>query len=221
VVVLTLPPGEDPDAPAAARAPLVLALPRDHPPYAGAWSLPGGLVGRDEGLEVAVSRVLADLARDSHAQILAEPRHLEQLETFGAPGRDPRGRVVSVSYLALLRAPVPLTGRAAWQPATAPPPLAFDHATILASALDRLRAKLSYSTVAYGLLADTFTLSELQAVYEAVLGRTIDKRNFRRKLASLELLEETGGQRRGPHRPASLYRFTSGGLVLFDAVIAT
>lgn len=220
MVVLTLPPVEDPEAPGA-RAPLVLAVPRDHPPHAGDWSLPGGLVGTAEGLEAAVSRVLADLARDSHAQTLAEPRHLEQLETFGAPGRDPRGRVVSVSYLALLGAPVPLAGAAAWQPATAPPPLAFDHATILASALDRLRAKLSYSTVAYGLLADTFTLSELQGVYEAVLGRAIDKRNFRRKLASLALLEETGGQRRGSHRPASLYRFSSGGLVLLDDVIAT
>jgi 8-oxo-dGTP diphosphatase len=163
--------------------------------------------------------VLATAARDSDARRLERPRHLEQLGTFGSPRRDPRGRVVSVSYIALLPCPTAVTGGAAWHPALDPPPLAFDHATILSSAVDRLRAKLTYSNVAYGLLPDTFTLSELQAVYEAVLGRELDKRNFRRKVTSLGLLQETGAQRRGSHRPAQLYRFAAPGLVLLDDVI--
>jgi 8-oxo-dGTP diphosphatase len=217
VVVLTLPPHAEDGGPPP--GPLVLAVRRDREPYAGAWSLPGGQVGAEEGLEAAVSRVLSDTARDSAARMLTRPRHLEQLGTFGDPARDPRGRVVSVTYLALQPWPVPVTGGASWQPALDPPDLAFDHARILASALDRLRAKLTYSNVAFGLLPDTFTLSELQAVYESVLDRPLDKRNFRRKLSSLGLLADAGGERRGSHRPARLYRFAASGLVLLDDVI--
>ncbi|MPZ87790.1 MAG: NUDIX domain-containing protein [Nitriliruptorales bacterium] len=228
VVVLTLPASVaeldawDASEDRAARpAPLFLAGRRDHPPFAGAWSLPGGLVAGAEGLEAAARRVLAEAASRSDAIRLAAPRHLEQLATFGAPTRDPRGRVVSVSYLALLPVPAQVAGNAAWLPADDPPELAFDHRTILSSALNRLRAKLSYSTVAYGLLPDHFTLSELQAVYEAVRGRSLDKRNFRRKVLALGFLEDTGDQRRGSHRPAQLYRFSQAGLVLLDDVITT
>jgi 8-oxo-dGTP diphosphatase len=218
VVVFTL--QTQPDTEDASRsAPLVLTARRDRAPFAGEWSLPGGRVRGDEGLESAARRVLAAAGRAGPQDGLGAPRHLEQLATFGDPGRDPRGRVVSVSYLALLPSPVPVAPHAAWQPAFEPPDLAFDHATILASALDRLRAKLSYSTVAYGLLPDSFTLSELQAVYQAVLDRPMDKRNFRRKLLSLGLLQETGALRRGSHRPAQLYRFSQAGLVLLDEVI--
>lgn len=221
VVVLALPAAPaDELGTAPPPGPVVLAVRRTHDPFAGCWALPGGLVGVEEDLEDAVRRVLAATARDSDAQRLEQPRHLEQLGTFGTPGRDPRGRVVSVSYLALLPCPAAVTGGAAWQPALDPPPLAFDHTRILASAVERLRAKLSYSNVAYGLLPDTFTLSELQAVYEGVLDRPLDKRNFRRKVAALGLLAETGGQRRGSHRPAQLYRFAHPGLVLLDDVIS-
>lgn len=215
VVVLTLPPPREDDV----SSPLVLAVRRDHQPYAGAWALPGGLVDPDEGLEAAVARVLADTARDSTARVLAEPRHLEQLGTFGDVARDPRGRIVSVTYIALHPRPVPVAGSASWHPALRPPQLAFDHAHILAAAIGRLRAKLSYSNVAYGLLPDVFTLTDLQAVYEGVLDRAVDKRNFRRKVSSLGLLAEAGGQRRGSHRPARLYRFASPSLVLLDDVI--
>lgn len=97
--------------------------------------------------------------------------------------------------------------------------LAFDHSTILISAMERLQAKLSYSNVAYGLLPDTFTLSELQGVYEAVLDRELDKRNFRKKVLALSLVTEAEGQRRGPHRPAQLYRFRDAALVVLDDVL--
>lgn len=192
---------------------IVLMVRRSHEPFLGAWSLPGGSVRRDEDLEEAARRILSE-GLGPH-----QPRHLEQLASFGAPNRDPRGRVVSVSYLALLPKPVEPQSAAQWWPVSAPPELAFDHGRILVSAIERLRGKLSYSNVAYGLLPEEFTLSELQAVYEAVLDRAIDKRNFRKKVLSLEMLEEAEGQRRGSHRPAQLYRFTAPGLVLLDDVI--
>lgn len=198
-----------------AGTPVFLAVRRPRPPFAGNWALPGTLVRKDENLEEAVLRILAE------GPGLARPRHLEQLATFGAPDRDPRGRVFSVSYLALVPRPTAVRATATWSPVIDPPPLAFDHAHILDSAIQRLRAKLSYSNVAYGLLPDTFTLSELQAVYEAVLLRQLDKRNFRKRVLALGLVTEAEGQRRGPHRPAQLYRFSDAALVVLDDVITT
>jgi 8-oxo-dGTP diphosphatase len=192
---------------------IVLVVRRNHEPFLDSWSLPGGLVRRDEDLEEAARRVLVE-GLGPH-----QPRHLEQLGSFGAPDRDPRGRVVSVSYLALLPKPVEPRRTSQWWPVSAPPALAFDHAEILTSAIERLRGKLSYSNVAYGLLPEEFTLSDLQSVYEAVLNRAVDKRNFRKKVLSLGMLEEAKGQRRGSHRPAQLYRFAGTGLVLLDDVI--
>jgi 8-oxo-dGTP diphosphatase len=196
-----------------AGIPVFLALRRPREPFAGDWALPGTLLRDHEDLEEAALRILAE------GPGLDSPRHLEQVGTFGAPGRDPRGRVVSVSYLALVPRPADVRESAAWWPVTGVPPLAFDHAEILDSAVQRLRAKLSYSNVAYGLLPDTFTLSELQAVYESVLDRALDKRNFRKKVQALGLVTESEGQRRGPHRPAQLYRFTQTALVVLDDVI--
>jgi len=229
VVVLTLAPDGGPPVAAGddgtwhglpPLTPLVLAVRRDHDPFAGCWALPGGLVGVQEDLEPAVCRVLGEAAGPGAAggARLTAPRHLEQLAPFGAPDRDPRGRVVSVSYLALLPEPPPVAADAAWHPALDLPALAFDHRGIVAAAVSRLRSKLTYSTVAYGLLGEEFTLSDLQAVYETVLARPVDKRNFRRKVLALGLLEETGEQRRGSHRPAQLYRFPPD-LVVFDDVI--
>jgi 8-oxo-dGTP diphosphatase len=205
VVVLTL------DAEGTLRA--VLAPPTAEEAHPGEWALPGRRVRADEDLETAARRVLVELAG------LTEPRHLEQLATFGRPDRDPGGRVVSVSYLALQPRPLTLEGRARWWPLGDLPNLAFDHSEILVSALERLRARLGYSNVAYGLLPETFTLSELQAVYRSVLGRDIDKRNFRKKVLALGMVVEAEGMRRGSHRPAQLYRFAGDGLVLHDAMI--
>lgn len=188
-------------------------LPPDTP-FPGAWSLPGRRVRVAEDLEIAARRVLAGFAG------CADPRHLEQLATFGRPDRDPRGRVVSVSYLALQPETPDPGGAARWWAVEERPPLAFDHDEIVETAVDRLRARLTYSNAAYGLLPDTFTLSELQAVYESVLDRPVDKRNFRKKVLAIGMLTEAEGMRRGSHRPAQLYRFTEPGLVLLDDVVA-
>lgn len=213
VDVVTFALQED-DGAAGAGIPVFLAQRRPREPFAGDWALPGTLVREGEDLEAAVLRILAD------GPGLARPRHLEQLATFGEPDRDPRGRVFSASYLALVPRPASVRSTAAWWPVAQPPPLAFDHRDILSTALNRLRGKLSYSNVAYALLPDTFTLSELQAVYEAVLDRALDKRNFRKKVLSLGLVVETEGQRRGPHRPAQLYRFSDAALVVLDDVLS-
>ena len=197
------------------QTPVFVTGRRPRPPFADVDALPGSLVRADEDLEEAARRVLCDVAG------LSEPRHLEQLATFGAPDRDPRGRVVSVSYLALLPRPQHVGTRARWCAVAEAPPLAFDHAAILASAVERLQGKLSYSNVAYGLLPDRFTLSELQAVYEAVLDHDIDKRNFRKKVLGLGMVIEAEGMRRGSHRPAKLYRFARERLVVLDDVITT
>lgn len=188
-----------------------LAVRRREPPYQGRWSLPGRIVGDDEELDDAA---LTALTRDADVSGM---RHVEQLATFGAPGRDPRGRVVSVTYLGLLPRPLETTDEARWLPVGDAGELGFDHADILDAGLARLRSKLGYSNVAYGLLPDEFTLSELQEVYEAVMGATLDKRNFRKKVLGLGLVIETERFRRGAHRPAQLYRFTQPELVTIDA----
>ena len=141
--------------------------------------------------------------------------YLEQLYTFGDADRDPRGRIVTVAYYALLTgeaAPLKAgtdAGAAAWMPARKHPPLAFDHDRILTYALERLANKLDYTTVGFQLLPRKFTLSQLQRVYETVLGRSLDKRNFRRKLAILDVLTPLDEWvQDGPSRPAQLYRFS-------------
>ena len=187
---------------------MVLLIKRRGEPFAGRWAIPGGFVGEDEALDDAAARELRE--ETDVADV-----YLEQLYTFGAPDRDPRGRVISVAYYALLRQPPAVAAAsdaadARWFPLRALPPLAFDHAEILDYARLRLRYKVEYTNVVYSLLPDTFTLSELQRVYEVILGRALDKRNFRKKILSLDLVEPTGGERRdGAHRPARLYRFRS------------
>jgi 8-oxo-dGTP diphosphatase len=178
-----------------------------HGAFAGRWALPGGRVGFDEGLEQAARRHLA-------AQSGVRSIYLEQLYTFGSPQRDPHGRVVSVAYFALIPHGGRFQGRragerpdTAWYRVARLPPLAYDHAAVVRAALTRLRAKLRYTNLVYTLLPPTFSLGELQEMYEAILGRTLDRRNFRKKILSLGLLRRAGGVRRGPHRPAALYAF--------------
>jgi 8-oxo-dGTP diphosphatase len=176
-------------------------------PYAGAWALPGGLVRDDEALDQAAARELA--ARTGVGDI-----YLEQLYTFGRPDRDPHARVVAVAYVALIphgrfpaRLDNPKYRRVAWCAVRRLPPLAYDHADIVRTAIARLRAKLHYTNLVYTLLPPAFTVSELQAVYEAILGRRLDRRNFRKKILSTGLLAPLGRVRRGAHRPAALHRF--------------
>ena len=185
----------------------VLLIRRGEAPFAGSWALPGGFVGPDEDLDTAARRELVEEAG-------VDIGYLEQLYTFGAPGRDPRERVITVAYFALvnlsahhLKAGTDAVD-AAWFPIAELPECAFDHATILKAAVDRLRAKLSYAPVGFDLLPDQFTLTELQRLYETILGRRLDKRNFRRKALSLGVLQDLGERRSGgAHRAPRLYRF--------------
>ena len=184
----------------------VLLIKRKHWPCEGMWAIPGGFVGMDESLEEAARRELAE-------ETGVEDVYLEQLYTFGDPGRDPRTRVITVAYFALVGADR-VHPRAAsdaadvgWFSAYDPPPLAFDHADILPYAIQRLRYKLEYSAVGFELLPERFTLTDLQQTYEIILREKLDKRNFRRKVLEADVLEETTRWREGDHRPARLYRF--------------
>ncbi len=178
-------------------------------PFAGWWALPGGRVGEEESLDEAAARELP-------APTAARDVYLEQLYTFGQPRRDPRGRVVSVAYVGLVADPERVSGAApdkyagvAWHPVSRLPPLAYDHAAVVRLAVTRLRAKLQYTNLAYTLLPPSFTLGELQSLYEAILGRKLDRRNYRRRVLSLGLLRPLRRMRRGAHRPAALYAFRS------------
>lgn len=183
----------------------VLLVKRGVPPFAGQHAIPGGFVHEDEDLEQAALR---ELAEETGVRDL----YLEQLYSFGETGRDPRGRVITVAYFALISPDRPLkpgsdASDAAWWPVDKLPPLAFDHRNILDYAVERLRNKLEYTTVGFQLLPEKFTLSELQAVYEAILGRKLDKRNFRRKMSLLKILKPLPEFHRGGRRPARLFRF--------------
>lgn len=187
----------------------VLLVQRGVPPFQGRWALPGGFVTRGESLEDAARRELVE-------ETGVRDVYLEQLYTFGNPDRDPRGRVITVAYYALMTgaAATPVAGTdagaARWVPARQHPPLAFDHDRILAYALERLATKLEYTTVGFQLLPKKFTLSQLQRVYETVLGRSLDKRNFRRKVALLDILKPLEEWvQEGPSRPAQLFKFSA------------
>lgn len=204
--------------------PTVLLRQRDAHPFAGRWALPGGFVGIDEPLDIAAGRVLRERAGGAEA-------HLEQLYTFGAVDRDPRMRIIAVAYLALLEEAafaaalaaqpelLPATLNVAWAGEAGGPidaigvdgtalPLAFDHGDILALAMLRLRGKLDYSDVGFALLPDRFTLRQLQDVHEAILGTSLNKPAFRRRMLDKGWLAATGEREEGTsYRPAELFRF--------------
>jgi 8-oxo-dGTP diphosphatase len=186
----------------------VLLVRRGIAPFLGQFAIPGGFVLKEESLDQAALRELKEETGVSEV-------YLEQLYSFGDPGRDPRGRVITVSYYALISADrSPLVAGsdasdAGWWTVPELPTLAFDHRKILDYALERLRNKLEYTTVGFQLLPPRFTLTELQEVYEVILGRKLDKRNFRRKLGLLRVLRATRELRRGGRRPARLYEFVA------------
>jgi 8-oxo-dGTP diphosphatase len=185
----------------------VALIERKLPPFAGTWALPGGFVQLDETLDEAALRELQEEA--GIRQVF-----LEQLYTFGDLERDPRERVVTVAYYALvnindhhIRAATDASD-AAWFSIRQLPTLAFDHDRIVAVALARLQAKVRYEPIGFELLPKKFTLFQLQTLYETVLGRTLDKRNFRKKILSMELLQELDEtQQNVPHRAARLHQF--------------
>jgi len=206
----------------------VVVYRRKEHPARGKYALPGGFVGIDESLDAAARRLLREKAR-------LEGVFFEQLYTFGAPGRDPRGRIIAVAYLALVP-PEALSAVASahgarvckvlveWPGTAGGPasifdedgrylPLAFDHSSILGTAVQRLRATLDATPVAFRLLPHELTLRALQDVHEAIRGRPVNKDSFRRRMLAAGWLEATGERERdASHRPAELYRFVSRGI---------
>ncbi len=202
-----------------------LTVRRTEHPFRGAYALPGGFVGVTESLDAAAARVLAEKAHLGRV-------YLEQLYTFGQPDRDPRTRVITVAYYALVdperfdqaashseavrvsRIEVPWEGETGGpveleDERGAPLRLAFDHADILGMAVKRLRGKLDYTPIGFQLLPERFTLLQLQRLHETILGRPLDKNAFRRRMLASGQLEATGESERAvDHRPAELYRFS-------------
>ncbi|MEQ8785181.1 MAG: NUDIX domain-containing protein [Pirellulaceae bacterium] len=185
----------------------VLLIQRLNPPFENRWAFPGGFVELDESLEEAARRELSE-------ETGIEVGFLEQLYTFGAVDRDPRERIVSVAWYALVK-PSDFDVQAAsdardvrWFPVAKHPPLAFDHEQILKTAVERLRGKVRYQPIGFELLPRKFTLRQLQHLYETVLARELDKRNFRKKILGMELLTELDEfETDVAHRAARLYKF--------------
>jgi 8-oxo-dGTP diphosphatase len=193
-----------------------LLVKRASEPFSGYWSIPGGFLRKGETLEQAAQRVMEEKTGVKEA-------YLEQLFTFGRPNRDPRARIITVTYFALIplkRLAQPESNKVSdvsWYALEDVPVLAFDHREILEFAISRLQAKAGYSSIVYGLLPDAFRLSDLQKVYEVIMNHSFDKRNFRKRMLASGLLEETGKKDiSGAHRPAMLYQFRKRELVFID-----
>lgn len=193
----------------------VLLVRRGEPPFAGALALPGGFVRPDETLRQAAMRELAEETGPAFGSV-----HLEQLASYGDPGRDPRMRVITVAYLALAPGlPAPRAGTdaaaAAWVPVAAASPLAFDHDRILADGVERARSKLEYTPLATAFCPAEFTVGQLRRVYEIVWGAALDPRNFHRKITGTPdfLVPVAGTTAGGRGRPAQLYRRGSAALL--------
>ena len=189
---------------------------RAEAPYPGYWSLPGGFLKIGESIQDAAMRVLKEKTG-------VEDVYMEQLYTFGEPDRDPRVRVITVAYFALIpwkQLAQPDSQKIAgitWQPVDNLPKLAFDHKEILEYAVSRLRSKVSYSNIVYGLMPKQFRLSELQRMYEIIINDNLDKRNFRKRMLATGLLTETGKKDiDGAHRPAMLYKFKKMEITYFN-----
>ena len=185
----------------------VMLIQRDIPPFKGQWAIPGGFVRIEETLEEAALRELQEETGIHHI-------FLEQLYTFGDLGRDPRDRTVTVAYYALInlveqKIQASTDARAAeWFAISNIPQLAFDHNQILQIAIARLRSKIRYEPIGFELLPQNFSLSQLQRLYETVLDRPLDKRNFRKKILGMDLLIDTGKvEHNVAHRAAKLYQF--------------
>ena len=185
----------------------IMLIKRDISPFQGEWAIPGGFVRMDETLEQAALRELQE-------ETGIHDVFLEQLYTFGDLERDPRDRTITVSYYALINLveqeiqAATDASEANWFRISEIPKLAFDHDQILQTAIARLRSKIRYEPIGFELLPQKFTLTQLQKLYETVLDRQLDKRNFRKKILSMDLLIDTNELEQGvSHRAAKLYRF--------------
>jgi ADP-ribose pyrophosphatase YjhB (NUDIX family) len=193
----------------------VLLWQRARPPFAGAWSLPGGRLGARETLEASVRRHLAEKVD------VRELSHLEQLETLSDPRRQPSLRLVATAYLGLVPAGVDpqVPEDTTWHPVDELPELAFDHLAIVLAGRERLRAKLSYTNIGFALAPPAFTVAELRRLYRAALGHDVSATNLQRVLVRRRLLEPTGEVRppgRAGGRPAAVYRFRTRDLEVTD-----
>lgn len=185
----------------------VLLIEMTKNPFVGQWAVPGGLINEKETTADAAKRVLQE-------QTSVEDNYLEQLMTFDEVDRDPSGRVLSVAYFALFPdANIPLTttekyNDVRWWPIKKLPKLAYDHKRMIEIAVERLTSKIQYTNIVWSLLPTEFTLTQLQQVYEVILDKPLDKRNFRKRILALNLIKPTGKKQRGEaYRPADLYRF--------------
>lgn len=197
----------------------VLLWQRAEPPFEGCWALPGGLLDRGERLGASASRHLAAKVN------IPEIAHLEQLETRSDPVRDPRDRILATAYLALVPpgARPRLPSDTTWHPVDALPDCASDHASIIRSARERLRAKLSYTNIGFALAPETFTISQLRDTYSAALGYPVSATNLQRILTRRGVIEATPAVARPASsggRPATLYRFASRELVVTNPFAA-
>jgi 8-oxo-dGTP diphosphatase len=185
----------------------VLLIKRKYEPFIGHWAIPGGFIEDDESLEHAVEREL-------HEETGIKINYLEQLYTFGKPDRDPRGRVVSIAYFGLVR-PNAFNILAStdaeqvqWFNINELPKLSFDHKEILKIAITRLQGKITYEPIGFELLDKKFPFSDLEKLYTTLLGRAIDRRNFRKKIIGLNVLDELDEKvSKGSGRPANLFQF--------------
>ena len=187
----------------------VLLTKRAEEPFKDAWALPGGYCAKGQTTTEALTGIVQ---RKVGINLNSGLKYIEQLYTFDTVARDPRGHAVSVTYMGCGHDIKATDGSqiAEWHPVDSLPELAYDHHDIIKYARERLSAKLSYTNAAIGLLDSKFTLTHLQTVYEAVLGHELDKRNFRKKFLSLNLIHETPETwREGAHRPAKLYAFNN------------
>jgi 8-oxo-dGTP diphosphatase len=185
----------------------VLLIKRKYEPYKGQWAIPGGFVLNDESLETAVEREL-------HEETGIKINYLEQLYTFGNPTRDPRGRVVSIAYFGLVRPNAfkifasTDAEQAQWFNINELPELCFDHQDIINAAIERLQGKITYEPIGFELLDKKFPFSDLEKLYTTLLGRGIDRRNFRKKILGLNVLDELQEKvSKGSGRPANLFQF--------------
>ncbi|MCH2021221.1 MAG: NUDIX hydrolase [Saprospiraceae bacterium] len=184
----------------------ILLIKRAYDPFKNSWALPGGFIKENETLENAARRELEE-------ETGVKDIFIEQLYTFGEIGRDPRGQTISVAYYSLINLekhpPIAATDAsdAKWFKIEEIPKLAFDHAQIFEMAIKRLNAKVRYQPIGFELLTDKFTLTELQNLYETILGQKLNRRNFRSKILKMGILEQLDRQKDVAHRPAYLYKF--------------
>mgnify|MGYP006152918287 CR=1 FL=1 len=189
----------------------ILLIERNEEPFKDWYALPGNLVGNDEAIESAAQRILYEATG-------LKGIFMEQFYTFGALGRHPLGRVITVAYYAMIRlnghkdvTPIPATNfarKAVWMPIKDMPELAFDHSRIFRKSFEKIKNKISYQPIAFELLPEKFTLTQLQHLYEVILNKTLDKRNFRKKMLAYDILKELDEKQKGvSYRAAKLYKF--------------